>query len=178
MPWWNTGWRTWRRQRPGPIRSARVWPRNVSKPRRKCCACERSWGRRRAMLADRLYERFGRPDYCIAQHDNPEIAASQVGVVAGPMLAGANTVDVIVRGVGGHGARPEATKDPVVMAAQFVLALQTIVIRQTAPQDPAVVTVGSIHGGTRPNIIPDEVKLQISTRAFSEEVRRDTDANG
>ena len=128
----------------------------------------------RAMLADRLYERFGRPDYCIAQHDNPEIAAGQVGVVAGPMLAGANTVDVIVRGVGGHGARPEATKDPVVMAAQFVLALQTIVSRQTAPQDPAVVTVGSIHGGTRPNIIPDEVKLQISTRAFSEEVRRNT----
>lgn len=126
----------------------------------------------RAMLADRLYERFGRPNYCIAQHDTPEIAAGRVGVVAGPILAGANTVDVIIRGVGGHGARPEATKDPVVMAAQFVLALQTIVSRQTAPQDPAVVTVGSIHGGTRPNIIPDEVKLQISTRAFREEVRR------
>jgi hippurate hydrolase len=128
----------------------------------------------RAMLADRLYERFGRPDSCIAQHDTPEIAAGQVGVVAGPILSGANTVDVIIRGVGGHGARPETTKDPIVMAAQFVLALQTIVSRQTAPQDPAVVTVGSIHGGTRPNIIPDEVKLQISTRAFSEEVRRNT----
>ena len=127
-----------------------------------------------AMLADSLYERFGRPDYCIAQHDTPEIAAGQVGVVAGPILSAANTVDVIIRGVGGHGARPEATKDPVVMAAQFVLALQTIVSRQTAPQDPAVVTVGSIHGGNRPNIIPDEVKLQISTRAFSEEVRRNT----
>jgi len=126
----------------------------------------------RAMLADRPYERFGRPDYCISQHDTPEIAAGQVGVVAGPMLSGANTVDVIIRGVGGHGARPETTKDPVVMAAQFVLALQTIVSRQTAPQDPAVVTVGSIHGGTRPNIIPDEVRLQISTRAFSDEVRR------
>ena len=126
----------------------------------------------RAMLADRLYERFGRPDYCLAQHDTPEIAAGQVGVVAGPMLSGASTVDVTIRGVGGHGARPETTKDPVVMAAQFVLALQTIVSRQTAPQDPAVVTVGSIHGGTRPNIIPDEVKLQISVRAFREEVRR------
>jgi hippurate hydrolase len=125
-----------------------------------------------AMLADRLYQRFGRPDYCIAQHDTPEIAAGQVGVLAGPILSGASTVDVIIRGVGGHGARPEATKDPVVMAAQFILALQTIVSRQTAPQDPAVVTVGSIHGGTRPNIIPDEVKLQISTRAFSEDVRR------
>jgi hippurate hydrolase len=126
----------------------------------------------RAMLGGRLYERFGRPDFCIAQHDTPEVAAGQVAVVSGPILAGASTVDVTMRGVGGHGARPEATKDPVVMAAQFVLALQTIVSRQTAPQDPAVVTVGSIHGGTRPNIIPDEVKLQISTRAFSEDVRR------
>src|ERR1039457_6475250 len=117
---------------------------------------------------------IGQPSDGIAQHENPEIAPGQGGVVAGPMLAGANTGDVIVRGVGGHGARPEATKDPVVMAAQFVLALQTIVSRQTAPQDPAVVTVGSIHGGTRPNIIPDEVKLQISTRAFSEAVSRNT----
>jgi hippurate hydrolase len=123
----------------------------------------------RAMLADRLYERFGRPDYCIAQHDTPDIAAGQVGMVAGPMLSGASTVDVTIRGVGGHGARPEATQDPVVMAAQFVLALQTIVSRQTAPQDPAVVTVGSIHGGTRPNIIPDEVSSK-SPRELS--VRR------
>jgi hippurate hydrolase len=98
-------------------------------------------------------------------------------VVAGPILAGASTVDVTIRGVGGHGARPETTKDPVVMAAQFVLAIQTLVSRQTAPQDPAVVTVGSIHGGTRPNIIPDEVKLQISTRAFSDDVRRNIRAS-
>ncbi len=126
----------------------------------------------RAMLADGLYARFGQPDFCIAQHDTPEIAAGQVGIVGGPILAGASSVDVTMRGVGGHGARPETTKDPVVMAAEFVLALQTIVSRQTAPQDPAVVTVGSIHGGTRPNIIPDEVKLQLSIRAFSEDVRR------
>jgi hippurate hydrolase len=131
-------------------------------------------GGARAMLDDRLYERFGRPDYCIAQHDNPEIAAGQVAVVAGPVLSSSTAVDVIIRGVGGHGARPEATKDPIVAAAQFVLALQTIVSRQTAPQDPAVVTVGSIHGGTKHNIIPDEVTLQISTRAFSDEVRRNT----
>ncbi len=131
-------------------------------------------GGARAMLADRLYERFGRPDYCIAQHDNPEVAAGQVAVVAGPVLSSASAVDVTIRGVGGHGARPEATKDPIVMAAQFVLALQTIVSRQTAPQDPAVVTVGSIHGGTKRNIIPDEVKLEISTRAFSEEVQQNT----
>jgi amidohydrolase len=126
----------------------------------------------RAMLADGLYARFGQPDFCIAQHDTPEIAAGQVGIVGGPILAGASSVDVTMRGVGGHGARPETTRDPVVMAAEFVLALQTIVSRQTAPQDPAVVTVGSIHGGTRPNIIPDEVKLQLSIRAFSEDVRR------
>jgi amidohydrolase len=131
-------------------------------------------GGARAMLADRLYERFGRPDYCIAQHDNPEVAAGQVAVVAGPVLSSANAVDVTIRGVGGHGSRPEATKDPIVMAAQFVLALQTIVSRQTAPQDPAVVTVGSIHGGTKRNIIPDEVKLEISTRAFSDEVQQNT----
>ncbi len=131
-------------------------------------------GGAQAMLADHLYERFGRPDFCIAQHDNPEIAAGQVAVVAGPVLSSSTSVDVTIRGVGGHGARPEATKDPIVMAAQFVLALQTIVSRQTPPQDPAVVTVGSIHGGTKHNIIPDEVRLQISTRAFTEETRRNT----
>lgn len=131
-------------------------------------------GGARAMLADRLYERFGRPDYCIAEHDNPEVAAGQVAVVEGPVLSSASAVDVIIRGVGGHGARPEATKDPIVMAAQFVLALQTIVSRQTAPQDPAVVTVGSMHGGTKRNIIPDEVKLEISARAFSDQVQHNT----
>ncbi|MGA2594750.1 MAG: amidohydrolase, partial [Bryobacteraceae bacterium] len=129
-------------------------------------------GGARAMLADGLYARFGKPDYCIAQHDDPSIAAGNVGVVAGPLLASSTSVDVIIRGVGGHGAHPDATKDPIVVAAQFVLALQTIVSRQTAPQDPAVVTVGSIHGGTKHNIIPDEVKLEISTRAFSENVRQ------
>ena len=126
----------------------------------------------RAMLADQFYERFGRPDYCLAQHDTPEYAAGQVAVVAGPLLASSTAVDVIIRGTGGHGARPELTKDPIVAAAQFVLALQTIVSRQTSPQDPAVVTVGSIHGGTKHNIIPDEVTLQISTRAFNDGVRR------
>jgi len=129
-------------------------------------------GGARAMLADGLYARFGKPDYCIAQHDDPSIAAGNVGVVAGPLLASSTSVDVIIRGVGGHGAHPDATKDPIVVAAQFVLALQTIVSRQTPPQDPAVVTVGSIHGGTKHNIIPDEVKLEISTRAFSENVRQ------
>jgi len=123
-----------------------------------------------AMLAGGLYERFGKPDYVIAEHDNPEVEVGKVAVVSGPVLAAVSSVDVTIRGMGGHGARPEATKDPIVAAAQFVMALQTIVSRQTAPQDPAVVTVGSIHGGTKHNIIPDEVKLQLTTRAFKEDV--------
>jgi len=124
------------------------------------------------MLADGMYSRFPRPNYAIALHDSPGIAVGQVGVTAGPLLASSTSVDVIIRGLGGHGAHPETTKDPIVMAAEFVMALQTIVSRQISPQDPAVVTVGSIHGGTKHNIIPDEVKLQLTVRAFSEEVRR------
>jgi amidohydrolase len=95
-----------------------------------------------------------------------------VGLASGPIYASATTVEVRIRGIGGHGAHPEATKDPVVMAAQYVLALQTIVSRQTLPLEPAVVTVGSIHGGSKNNIIPDEVVLQLTVRAFNEEVRR------
>ncbi|MGA2183064.1 MAG: amidohydrolase [Bryobacteraceae bacterium] len=126
----------------------------------------------RAMLADGLYSRFPKPDYAIALHDTPGIEVGKVGVVAGALLASSTSVDVIIRGMGGHGAHPEATKDPIVMAAEFVMALQTIVSRQISPQDPAVVTVGSIHGGSKHNIIPDEVTLQISTRAFNEDVRK------
>jgi len=126
----------------------------------------------RAMLADALYTRFPRPDYAIALHNEPTIEAGKVGLAAGPVYAGATTVEVRIRGVGGHGAHPEATKDPVVMAAQYVLALQTIVSRQTLPLEPAVVTVGTIHGGSKGNIIPDEVVLQLTVRAFNEEVRK------
>ena len=126
----------------------------------------------RAMLADGVYSRFGKPDYAIALHDGSDIAAGTVAVVPGPYLASSTTIDVLIRGLGGHGARPDTTKDPIVMAAQFVLALQTIVSRQISPQDPSVVTVGSIHGGFKHNIIPDEVTLQLSTRAFSDDVRR------
>lgn len=133
---------------------------------------EETIGGERAMLADNVYTRFGRPDYAIALHDDPYIESGKIGVVAGPLLASTTSVDVIIRGVGGHGARPEMTKDPVVMAAEFVLALQTIVSRQISPLDPTVVTVGSIRGGSKHNIIPDEMALQISTRAFSDEARR------
>ena len=126
----------------------------------------------RAMLADNLYTRFPKPDFAIALHDDPGIEVGKVGLTVGPIAASSTSVDVIIRGLGGHGAHPESTKDPVVMAAEFIMALQTIVSRQIAPQDPAVVTVGSIHGGSKHNIIPDEVVLQLTTRAFSEDVRR------
>jgi len=126
----------------------------------------------RAMLADNLYSRIPKPDFAIALHDEADMEVGKVGVVAGPLAAGSNSVDVIIRGLGGHGAHPEATKDPIVMSAEFIMALQTIVSRQISPQSPAVVTVGSIHGGSKHNIIPDEVVLQLTVRAFSEDVRQ------
>ena len=124
----------------------------------------------RAMLNDNLYTRFGKPDYALALHDDATLEAGKVGVISGPVLAGSASVDVIMRGLGGHGARPEATKDPIVMSAQFINAIQTIVSRQTPPQDPAVVTVGSIHGGTKRNIIPDQVTMLLTIRTFSDQV--------
>ena len=133
---------------------------------------EETAGGARAMLAGDLYSRLAKPDYAIALHDEPSVEAGKVAVVGGPLLASSTSVDVIIRGVGGHGARPELTKDPVVMAAQFILAIQTIVSRQLPPQQPAVVTVGSIHGGSKHNIIPDEVMLQLTTRCYSDDVRR------
>ena len=122
----------------------------------------------KAMLADHLYERFGTPDMAIGLHDTNTRAAGTVSVTSGPALAGVTSVDVIMRGVGGHGARPQEGKDPIVMAAEFIVQLQTIVSRQENPRDPAVVTVGDIHGGTKRNIIPNEVKLELTTRAFTD----------
>ena len=112
----------------------------------------------KAMLADQLYERFGRPDLAIALHD-ANFAAGKVSVVSGSALASSTSIDVVMRGVGSHGAAPEAGKDPIVMASEFVVAAQTIVSRSIPPDQPAVVTVGDIHGGTKRNIIPDEVKM-------------------
>jgi amidohydrolase len=125
----------------------------------------------RAMLADSLYTRFPKPDYALALHDSGELEAGKIGYISGYMLASATSVDVTIRGRGGHGAYPHTTKDPIVMAAEYILAIQTIVSRENSPLDPAVVTVGSIHGGSKHNIIPDEVHLQISVRAYKEEVR-------
>jgi amidohydrolase len=125
----------------------------------------------KAMLNAELYAKFPRPDYILALHDNATMAAGTVGICEGYALASVTSVDITVRGVGGHGAYPHTTKDPIVLASQIVLALQTIVSRENSPLDPAVVTVGSIHGGTKHNIIPDEVQLQITVRAYKEDVR-------
>ncbi len=133
---------------------------------------EEQGGGARAMLADGLFQRFPRPDWCLALHDNAELPAGTVGYTPGYAHANVDSVDLIVHGVGGHGAYPHQTRDPVVLAAQIVLALQTIVSREVRPGEPAVVTVGSIHGGTRHNIIPDQVRLQLTVRSYTDDARR------
>ncbi|TWT96055.1 putative hydrolase YxeP [Botrimarina colliarenosi] len=125
-----------------------------------------------AMLADGLFARFPRPDYAIALHAANDMRAGHVGVCAGYFGANVDSVDITVRGRGGHGAAPHTTIDPVVLAAKLVLDLQTIVSRELKPTEPAVVTVGSIHGGTKHNIIGDEVKLQLTVRTYSADIRK------
>jgi amidohydrolase len=125
----------------------------------------------RAMLGDGLYERFPVPDYNLAFHVSPDLPAGRIGYVSGYALANVDSVDITIYGMGGHGAFPQKTKDPIVMAAQIVLALQTIVSRELSPLDSAVITVGSIHGGTKHNIIPDQVKLQLTVRSYADETR-------
>jgi hippurate hydrolase len=124
------------------------------------------------MLRDGLYTRFPRPDFAVALHDGAELPAGMVGYREGYALASVDSVDITIRGVGGHGAYPHAAKDPVVIAAEVVMALQTIVSREVSPLDSAVVTVGSIHGGTKHNIIPDEVHLQLTVRSYKPETRK------
>lgn len=116
-----------------------------------------------------LFSKFPTPDYALAFHINPELETGQIGLRGGPVFAGVKTVEITVYGVGGHGAYPQKCIDPIVIASRIVTDLQTIVSRELSPTEPAVVTVGSIHGGTRPNIIPDEVKMQLTLRYFSEE---------
>src|SRR5947207_12582988 len=132
---------------------------------------EERGGGARAMLADGLFTRFPRPDFCLALHDDAELPAGAIGYTPGYALANVDSVDITIHGVGGHGAYPHKTKDPVVLAAQIILGLQTIVSREVEPGEPAVVTVGSIHGGTKHNIIPDEVKLQLTVRSYTNAVR-------
>ena len=126
----------------------------------------------RAMLADGLYSRIPRPDYALALHDSSELEVGKISYTPGYSLASSTAVDVTIRGRGAHGSRPEVSKDPIVLAAEFILAIQTIVSRENSPFDPAVVTVGSIHGGTKGNIIPDDVHLQLTVRTYKEEVRQ------
>lgn len=123
-----------------------------------------------AMLRDGLYSRFPAPDCAIAFHVGGDLPAGQVGYVEGPVYANVDSLDILVRGVGGHGARPHSTRDPVVLSAQVVLALQTIVSRELKPGTPAVVTVGTLHAGTKRNIIPDEAKLEVTIRTYDEAV--------
>ena len=126
----------------------------------------------KAMLADRIYERFGRPDKIIGLHDTNLLPAGTVGVIPGPASASSTSIDVVIRGVGGHGSAPQFGRDPVTLAAYYITQIQTIVSREEDPQDPSVVTVGSIHGGTKRNIIPDEVRLELTTRSYSDKSRQ------
>ena len=116
-----------------------------------------------------LFSKFPKPDYAFAYHINPELESGKIGLVGGPIFAGVKTVSVTVFGKGGHGAYPEKCIDPIVIASRIVLDLQTIVSREISPLEPVVVTVGSIHGGTRPNIIPDEVKMELTLRYYSDD---------
>src|SRR5256714_5405386 len=123
------------------------------------------------MRADGLLTRFPKPDYCLALHCDGNRAYGTIAYSEGLALANVDSVDIVVRGKSGHGSAPHTTIDPVVLAARIVLDLQTLVSRETNPTDPAVVTVGSIHGGTKHNIIPDQVTLQLTVRTYKDEVR-------
>lgn len=125
-----------------------------------------------AMIKDGLFTRFPKPDYALAIHDSAIQPVGQVGYTPGFALAAADSVEITIFGIGGHGGRPQNTIDPIVIAARTVLGLQTIVSRENNPLDPVVITVGTIHGGVKNSIIPDEVKLQLTVRTYKPEVRK------
>jgi hippurate hydrolase len=135
---------------------------------------EEGGGGASGMLKDGLFTRFPRPDFALSLHDDDTMPAGTVGYHPGPFRSMSDGVTIVVHGRGGHAAMPMNTVDPIVLAARIVLALQTIVSRENTPTDPVVITVGSIHGGTQANIIPDEVRLQLSVRTYTPEVRRKT----
>ena len=126
----------------------------------------------RMMLADGLFTRFPRPDRAIAFHDNAGMPAGTIGIHAGYVLANVDSVDIVVRGVGGHGAYPHMVKDPIVLGARIVTALQTLVSRELDPQSPAVVTVGSFRAGAKHNVVPEEATLLLTVRSYSDGVRQ------
>src|SRR5437899_3848970 len=125
----------------------------------------------RALLHAGLYEKFGKPEFALGFHDKADLQTGHIGVTEGYTYANVDSVDVTVRGVGGHGAYPHKTKDPIVLAAEMINAWQTIASRENNPLDPIVVTVASIHGGTNHNIIPGTVKVQVTVRSYKSEVR-------
>ncbi|MEO5823006.1 MAG: amidohydrolase [Vicinamibacteraceae bacterium] len=120
----------------------------------------------KAMLDDGLYSRFPKPDFALTFHNDAMMPAGQIGYREGPFMSGVSSMDILVRGLSGHGSAPHTAKDPVLLASQIVVALQAIVSREIPPGTRAVVTVGTIHGGLKRNIIPDEVKLELTLRAF------------
>ena len=126
----------------------------------------------KAMRADGIWDRFGTPDYALAFHVNSNNVAGKINISEGSPYAGADTVDIIIHGVGTHGAHPHRGKDPIVLGSQIVLALQTLVARELSPRAPGVVTVGSFHSGTKHNIISDRAHLQLTVRNTSEETRK------
>ncbi len=132
---------------------------------------ERGLGARQ-MMADSLWDRFGVPDVAFAFHVSAQSEAGKINISSGSPYAGADSVDIIIHGVGAHGASPHMGKDPVVLGSQIVVALQTLVSRELPPRDPGVVTVGSFHAGTKHNIISDRAVLQLTVRSTSEETRR------
>ncbi len=132
---------------------------------------EETVGGAKAMLADGLYTKFPKPDFALGLHDSAEVAAGKVAVTEGYACANVDSVNVTVRGVGGHGAYPHKTKDPIVLSAEIINAWQTIASRENDPVDPIVVTVGDIHGGTKRNIIPNEVRMELTVRTYKSEVR-------
>src|SRR5438067_2859057 len=132
---------------------------------------EEAIGGARALLKGGLYDRFGKPNFALGFHDKADLETGHIGVTEGYTSANVDSVDVTVRGVGGHGGYPHKTKDPIVLAAEMINAWQTIASRENNPLDPIVVTVGSIHGGTKRNIIPDEVTMQLTVRTYKKQVR-------
>lgn len=133
---------------------------------------ERGMGAKSMLEAGQLFKRFGKPDYCLALHCDGSVAHGQIGYTSGLAMANVDSVDITVKGKGGHGSAPHTTIDPIVIASRIVLDLQTLVSRETDPLESAVVTVGSIHGGSKHNIIPPEVKLQLTVRSFKDSVRK------
>ena len=132
---------------------------------------EEAVGGARALLKDGLYTRFPKPDYALGFHDHAQLETGHIGITSGYMQANVDSVDVTVPGVGGHGAYPHKVKDPIVLSAEIINMWQTIASRENNPLDPIVITVGSIHGGTKHNIVPNEVKMQLTVRTYKSEVR-------